>query len=100
MIEVLSERQAGSSVCWQWWRDDARHFCMDGQEFDVDELAARVPGFNAGDTLEECGSLILMALAAQIPLKLELESRCGECGRVLTAVRPGKWQCEYCESQT
>lgn len=68
MIEVLSERQAGASVCWQWWRDDARRFCMQGVEFDVDELASRVPGFNAGDTLEECGSLILVALAAGIPL--------------------------------
>lgn len=68
MIEVLDERQAREAVYWQWWRDDARHFCMGEVEFDVDELAERVPRFNAGETLEECGSLILVALAAGISL--------------------------------
>ena len=29
----------------------------------------------------------------------EEQSTCGECGSDMTPVRPGKWQCDVCESR-
>jgi len=43
----------------------------------------------------------VMALKAELnQLRAEQPVHCGECGHELTLVRPGKYQCDWCEGET
>ena len=43
----------------------------------------------------------VMALKAELDqLRAQQPARCGECGHELTLVRPGKYQCDWCEGET
>lgn len=39
------------------------------------------------------GALYAKATFVEYPEELEVEVRCGKCGKPMEAVRPGKWQC-------
>lgn len=39
------------------------------------------------------GALYAKATFVEYPEELDVEVRCGKCGKPMEAVRPGKWQC-------